>query len=729
MFSQVLTGPQLRRLGGRAPESPLAAWVSVGSTLSRMLRAGTSETSHAGVAIRPPSMVGGDDGGIMVSPCLAFDFETVPDLDPDTAAGIVEAVSTELLAIGAGSGDATSEVRPMLTPISSKWWDHGIDASLVGEWAASVIQREVATSPVAIIRRRHIRTFGATASVAYGFDVTDTGAPPSRLGWSGHQLRTEPTRMVHAEAQFGGTTIPAALHEIDVAAPLVTDVRPVRSGALGWSGLEVVVEHTAMSATAPSGLWDHPAEARWMSLQHRVRFRDTESTIPDDFSAPATAVDTVTVDRPRLPATGDWASGRPILPAAVRYVLVGNRPGAVLDLNAMVTSVDPASELVGRPSGTITVSHRMPRPLPLIGEDQLPQIVPQQAGSVSLAPSDLVESFVLSLAQPEHATITVDNTRLELAAPGMPASWNVTAELTDGNTAVPLAARAITGGRALVGADGGSALRSMVGRSPLGTALELRVTVEPGGTIPPRTVTLPLRVGSRAAVLVDTPRFVRFRDPAYDRLLTTSAVQASGSVDDRWLVTLACDRGQYGPASPIAFGFETSIADGSPRDPEERAPGDLVIRLRRLGEDGRDTTLTGHAVSAPVQSMSMSALSGEWREGDRLILEVVRAGEVLCSITAGVLAVDPTPAPPSAYALLRNDPGESSVRCVRYAVGPRASKTEFVDLADLRTGVVRRRATFLWTDIVRGDTAARYAVQRITAGGSTHIPALDEFED
>jgi hypothetical protein len=66
---------------------------------------------------------------------------------------------------------------------------------------------------------------------------------------------------------------------------------------------------------------------------------------------------------------------------------------------------------------------------------------------------------------------------------------------------------------------------------------------------------------------------------------------------------------------------------------------------------------------------------------------------------------------------------------VRYAVGPRASKTEFVDLADLRTGVVRRRATFLWTDIVRGDTAARYAVQRITAGGSTHIPALDEFED
>jgi hypothetical protein len=87
-----------------------------------------------------------------------------------------------------------------------------------------------------------------------------------------------------------------------------------------------------------------------------------------------------------------------------------------------------------------------------------------------------------------------------------------------------------------------------------------------------------------------------------------------------------------------------------------------------------------------------------------------------------------TPPPQSGYALLRSDAASGAVSCVRFAWSPEAARIDLVNPGDLRTEIVRRRAVFRWTDVVRPfSTNATYAVQKLTAGGSTRA-ALGKFE-
>jgi hypothetical protein len=87
-----------------------------------------------------------------------------------------------------------------------------------------------------------------------------------------------------------------------------------------------------------------------------------------------------------------------------------------------------------------------------------------------------------------------------------------------------------------------------------------------------------------------------------------------------------------------------------------------------------------------------------------------------------------TPPPESGFGLLRKDATDGSVSCVRFAWSPEASRIDLVNPDDLRKEIVRRRAAFRWTDTIRPPaTNSSYAIQKLTAGGSTRA-GLATFE-
>jgi hypothetical protein len=87
-----------------------------------------------------------------------------------------------------------------------------------------------------------------------------------------------------------------------------------------------------------------------------------------------------------------------------------------------------------------------------------------------------------------------------------------------------------------------------------------------------------------------------------------------------------------------------------------------------------------------------------------------------------------TPPPQAGFGLLRSDASEAAVSCMRFAWSPEASRIDLVNPDDLRTQIVRRRAVFRWTDVVRPPARNfSYAVQKLTAGGSTRA-GLAKFE-
>jgi hypothetical protein len=108
------------------------------------------------------------------------------------------------------------------------------------------------------------------------------------------------------------------------------------------------------------------------------------------------------------------------------------------------------------------------------------------------------------------------------------------------------------------------------------------------------------------------------------------------------------------------------------------------------------------------------------------------------STTVQVVAQPVTPPPEAAYALIRrlSDDPAAPVECVRFAWGPSAEKIELVDPSDLLRQSVRRRATFLWRDAIRptgvvndsGAFAAKYAVQKLFANGSTLVPPFFDYD-
>jgi hypothetical protein len=87
-------------------------------------------------------------------------------------------------------------------------------------------------------------------------------------------------------------------------------------------------------------------------------------------------------------------------------------------------------------------------------------------------------------------------------------------------------------------------------------------------------------------------------------------------------------------------------------------------------------------------------------------------------VNVDIVAQPVTPTPQSAFALLQKT--GDAVECLRFAWGPPASRIELLNPADLLGETVRRRAVFNWNYSARQPRLRQYAIQKLTAAGSTH---------
>lgn len=141
-------------------------------------------------------------------------------------------------------------------------------------------------------------------------------------------------------------------------------------------------EATNGSATAQATtLW-------WQAPQHQVQFRSSQddrakagllpyfranaisSLLPVLPNLPLPTITKGTFDQPSLLLNGKTNSWQPVLPASLRYLLLGARSGAMFAIRNQLlrqSGIKPEETTAGESlvSGSIPVQHRIPRPVPL----------------------------------------------------------------------------------------------------------------------------------------------------------------------------------------------------------------------------------------------------------------------------------------------------------------------------------------------------------------------------
>lgn len=313
-----------------------------------------------------------------------------------------------------------------------------------------------------------------------------------------------------------------------------------------------------------------------------------------------------------------------------------------------------------------------------------------------------------------------------------------------------------------------SKLRDILASRAAGDTVTLMARIKPADTTDnfSQTLSFPLRVIDPADLALPLqPTFIHFEDPEYNRQLvsnaataTVSTLETKGNQRLTYDITLACDRQEYSPQNTLFLRYDWN-------DNREAFKGKLFVsRINEAGgvkplkwpkqdnlqEDGRALPIN----SGILQPISLVELQAEnnlqpedslpattdfiLNQGDilELTLKLTVSGqteEVVIVLPVTVVTAPVIPVPQAAYGLLRSltatVPEENPsplVECVRFAWGPAASRIELVCAEDLRTGVVRRRAVFQWSDSIRpvreSEAQYTYAVQKITQTGSTHLP-------
>jgi len=536
---------------------------------------------------------------------------------------------------------------------------------------------------------------------------------------------------------------------------------------LWWQSLQQSVQYR-------SGLGGEPA-AGLPPLFRAGAIRSLLPVLPDP---PLPAVEPAAL----FPAT--TVRRHPVLPGSVRTTVVGARPGAFVSLRPQLTrqsALDPSPGLQrGKAlvSGSVPVQHRAPRPIPLPPNDAAaPEralrtwaswFQPDLGVLARTAPAD--EAFFAAFgAEPAHRLLVkiLDPPRAEVDP-----EWDgvIAAEVVlDGPTSridewvvAPALERAGRTVRYVLEPPPGGGPGTCVLRPDPADAQALRdllADVGPGGavTLAARVtrasgtegffqkLAFPLRVvDPRAQRLPLEPFFALFEDPEYDRLLASPAKNATGLVKTLEnaqpmlrAVTLATDRAEYDPSAQLSLRYDWD--DG--RDHDAEIVVDLIEAtgvarpLTRLGT--RRIPVSAHTLlSFPLADLQDGGEPLRLAGGETLTLKLeILAAAGVVDATSVVVAVsvtlDPvTPVPQAAYALLRRQVvgDQAQVECVRFAWSPPATRVELVCPDDLRTGIVRRRAVFLWTDTARVGAATGFAVQKIALTGSTHFPAPNALE-
>ena len=525
----------------------------------------------------------------------------------------------------------------------------------------------------------------------------------------------------------------------------------------------------------------------WQAPQQMVQYRTPGTgdapgspawSLPALFRAPAIKSLLPVLPAPPLPLVDlsdeGLAAWQPVLPGGLHYLLLGARPGVMLAIRNQLLRQRLAAGGAGQRgqglvSGSVPVQHRVPRPVPLPAnrpEDREHALQPwagffEPEHNLSAGPSPADEAFFAAWGdQPARRLRLVLN---EPARGEIDAGWDGTLAFEiDAREIEPLeqwlrlelvdGAQTLSYGGGVQDAGAGifrfalenpDALHPLLEGRAAGQTLIVQAHVgHDDGTDGYRQVlTFPLRVVDRARPRLPlVPMFVSFEDPEYNRRLASPAATASGNVretqgDQEVLhtVTLATDRREYNPGSRVALRHDW--------DDERDAAPQASLSFRRVDRDGNALPLTlappsdGAAAALPPARLVQISLADlreggraiRWQTGDLLQIELKIPGADSIFLGVQIVARPVIPAPEAAYALLRRE-GEAAVSCPRFAWRPEASRIDLVCPDDLRTGVVRRRAVFHWTDAVRPGRlpveGGGYAVQKIAENGSTHFPQL-----
>lgn len=687
----------------------------------------------------------------------------------------------------------------------------------IEDWALAKHNQLASLSPVALVRTREVYDNPdpdspdvAALSVRYGFALVTGLRHPARLARKRFALRAGLDRLRFREGQCGEFAMPTDVRDFELAPPQTIGVQPlwllerpvVADGTgpvprWGWglSALCVSVRSTesGMGVIGTAGQANGgPPPTRtlwWQTIQQRIQYRSTRHStlpaagLPARFRAPAIRHLLPALPDPPLP-TGNGtpftnASWQAVLPGALRFLVVGSRPGVFLSLrhsllrqSGLVTG-GPGSGR-GMSSGAIPVQVRLPRPVPLPANDPAwPAVAlcpwvsafePDREALITRGPADeayfaacggrpaarmqmrLVAPFAGGMTLGYDGTL-VFGVRTELGE--TLDGWEVQVEIGDGPQicAYALVGPAVTAGQFEWRPQRIDMLARLLAAKPPGSTVVVRARVKPlahqDGYY--QVLTFPLRlVDPSQPRLPLQPAFIHFEDPEYNRRLASTPARVRSQVQIEqngrlvpFTLTWSADRRQANADTTLYLRWDWLD------EPPESVVFGLPV-LQRLGRDGIARPLAvpegfipevmglGPAVQAGrLVELSLPAVQAkgdlQFEAGDRLIvsLRVLLLTGMVVELTALPLRIDIVatpvqPAPEAAYALLRRR--GDAVACVRFAWGPRPARVDLVCADDLRGDVVRRRAVFHLWDSARPLGLPGYAVQKVAASGSTFVP-------
>jgi hypothetical protein len=755
---------------------------------------------------------------LAVSPYLGLEFRPAPDLQQAK----LRLLTAELLCLDRTTGT--------LLPAASHVWAIGETQtpanyySTSQTWARETHRRLCPDSSIAILRFRELREIQTTDSQAtspllttYTFVLVTGLEQPLRLVKRVVQLRSTVTQLRFREGQLGAFTIPTNIQPFELAPPQVRGVQPIhltqRPTAVtpqtwdwGLSALRLSVQYGEQSAIgklkgAPNGSATTQAITLWWQApQHQVQFRSSQDDratagLPAHFRAsaiksllpvlpnlPLPDIASGTLDQPPLSLNGKTLmpnSWQPVLPASLRYLLLGARSGAMFAIRNQLlrqSGLNPGKTSSGKAlvSGSIPVQHRIPRPIPL-PPNQQPETALQTWASYfeprlnhvcTKAPADEAFFAASGSIPARRLRMTIEN----LVRGEIPTNWNGTLAFTidsktepdspiEWQTDVSLELNGTT--FAYVQSQSTNSLRSFnpqeetlqqlnkqLSSLTSGAIVTAKVQVRPasGGDRFFQTLTFLLRVVGKVSLpLPLEPHFILFEDPEYNRRLASSTANASriaqipnGSKRVARTVTLACDRREYNSNSHIFLRFDWG-------DNQQTSDRKATLQLFRLTEGiAKPLTLnSGDEKLNPgeLRSLSLKEIQTNTVEDVQTNSKVqLQPGDILefklipehdpnspVFLQVAIVANSVIPVPQAAYALLRQQTqtGTARVECVRFAWSPAASRIELVSSEDLKTQVVRRRAVFKWQDSMRSEMNGKYAVQKIAQTGSTHSPTFE----
>jgi len=255
-----------------------------------------------------------------------------------------------------------------------------------------------------------------------------------------------------------------------------------------------------------------------------------------------------------------------------------------------------------------------------------------------------------------------------------------------------------------------------------------------------QSVALVTRLAEKQFASHLAPRYLTWEDPEYNRRLSSLVARREVVMpvgEQSLTLALVADRREYNSTGKIIYCFVGSLIGEPGTTLNLLIPTPVTVSFSILKADG-NPKLTGFQTDLMINTLpessqcDLTTISGEHIlvAGDtlQLLLKVKPTGLEEKTLTLDVRIVDfpVTPVNDAAYAVLRRT--GATDECARFAWGPSPGHIELVDPDDLLSQVVRRRAVYSTTDTLqrRDESETSYAVQKITAFGSTHFPSIAE---